>query len=89
MTGWPALEQFLRTDPHDVGCEQAMAVLEIYVGLILNDELVVAGRGPTSPWHPTSAPEIDAFCLTRISIAAAVSRKRTMPSWSAPATKHA
>ena len=27
MTGWHALDEFLRTDPRDVGCEQAMDVL--------------------------------------------------------------
>mgnify|MGYP000488257349 CR=1 FL=1 len=30
---------------------------------------------PISPWQPTSAPEIEAFSLTRPPIAAAVSRK--------------
>ena len=30
---------------------------------------------PTSPWQPTSAPEIEAFSLYRMPIAAAVSRK--------------
>jgi len=28
MTGWRALERFLRTDPRDVGCERAMEVLD-------------------------------------------------------------
>ncbi len=42
---------------------------------------------PTSPWHPTSAPEMEAFSLYRLPIAAAVSRKRTTPSSSAPGTK--
>jgi hypothetical protein len=32
------LERFLRTDPRDVGCEEALAVLHIYV------DLVTAGR---------------------------------------------
>ena len=27
------LERFLRTDPRDVGCEEAMAVLHVYVDL--------------------------------------------------------
>jgi hypothetical protein len=31
MTGWDALDRFLDTDPEDVGCEQAMALLHIYV----------------------------------------------------------
>jgi hypothetical protein len=34
MNGWPALDRFLRTDPRDVGCEQAMEVLDIYVDVI-------------------------------------------------------
>jgi hypothetical protein len=28
------LEQFLRTDPRDVGCSKAVAVLHVYVDLI-------------------------------------------------------
>jgi hypothetical protein len=34
MTGWQALDEFLRTDPRDVGCGQAMEVLDIYVDVI-------------------------------------------------------
>ena len=34
---------------------------------------------PTSPWQPTSAPEIDAFSLYRMPIAPAVSRKSMTP----------
>ena len=41
---------------------------------------------PTSPWQPTSAPEIDAFSLNKVPMAAAVSRKRTTPSADAPGT---
>ena len=37
MTGWAELERFLRTDPQDVGCEQALHVLHIYVELVLDD----------------------------------------------------
>jgi hypothetical protein len=33
-----ALDWFLQTDPGDVGCEQAMAILHVYV------ELVAGGR---------------------------------------------
>ena len=35
---------------------------------------------PTSPWQPTSAPEIEAFSLNSEPIAAAVSRKTRVPS---------
>jgi hypothetical protein len=37
MSDLSALEQFLRTDPLDVGCEQVLAVLHIYVDLALGD----------------------------------------------------
>jgi hypothetical protein len=37
MSSWAALERFLRTDPADVGCEQAMAVLHVYVDLVAAD----------------------------------------------------
>lgn len=35
MRGWQALDQFLRTDPRDVGCDRAMELLDIYVDAIL------------------------------------------------------
>jgi hypothetical protein len=34
MSDLDRLEQFLRTDPQDVGCDEAMAVLHIYVDLV-------------------------------------------------------
>jgi hypothetical protein len=37
MNGRSALDRFLRTDPRDVGCEQAMQMLHVYA------ELVAAG----------------------------------------------
>jgi len=45
MTEWERLDRFLRTDPRDVGCEEAMAVLHIYVDLIVAGE-DAAGRYP-------------------------------------------
>jgi hypothetical protein len=33
MNGWSALDRFLRTDPRDVGCAQAMEMLHIYAEL--------------------------------------------------------
>jgi hypothetical protein len=33
MNGWSALDDFLRTDPRDVGCAQAMQMLHIYAEL--------------------------------------------------------
>ena len=40
MTGREQLQQFLETDPADVGCEEAMNVLHVYV------ELALAGGEP-------------------------------------------
>jgi hypothetical protein len=34
MSRWPQLEHFLQTDPRDVGCEEAMDVLHVYVDLV-------------------------------------------------------
>ena len=51
MTGWDALDRFLETDPRDVGCEQAMAVLHTYVELVLADADVAAERYPGVAAH--------------------------------------
>jgi hypothetical protein len=37
MNGWPALDRFLRTDPRDVGCAEAMEMLHIYAELAAGD----------------------------------------------------
>jgi hypothetical protein len=34
MNGWQALDRFLRTDPQDVGCAEAMDMLHFYVELV-------------------------------------------------------
>jgi hypothetical protein len=34
MTRWPELQGFLNTDPRDVGCEEAMAVLHVYADIV-------------------------------------------------------
>jgi hypothetical protein len=38
MNGRPALDRFLRTDPRDVGCEQAMEMLHVYAELVASGE---------------------------------------------------
>jgi hypothetical protein len=43
MKGLERLDRFLRTDPRDVGCDEAMAVLHIYVDLEASGE-DAAGR---------------------------------------------
>ena len=45
MNGWPELDRFLRTDPRDVGCGQAMEMLHVYA------ELVAAGE-PAGQRYP-------------------------------------
>jgi hypothetical protein len=44
MTGWQTLDKFLRTDPRDVGCDQAMEVLDIYVDVVTADGAEAAER---------------------------------------------
>jgi hypothetical protein len=38
MNGWPALDRFLRTDPRDVGCAEAMEMLHVHVDLVAAGE---------------------------------------------------
>ncbi|HTZ90848.1 MAG TPA: hypothetical protein VMB74_00515 [Streptosporangiaceae bacterium] len=38
MAGWDELDRFLQTDPRDVGCEQALQILHVYVEAVLDDE---------------------------------------------------
>jgi hypothetical protein len=38
MTEWKELERLLRTDPKDVGCDQAMAVLHVYADMMAGGE---------------------------------------------------
>jgi hypothetical protein len=54
VTGWrDELERFLATDPHDVGCDRAMAVMPVYVEL-LADDLDAAAQYPGAAAHFTS-----------------------------------
>jgi hypothetical protein len=38
MNGWPALDRFLRTDPSDVGCAEAMRLLHVYAEMVASGE---------------------------------------------------
>jgi len=53
MNDWRALDDFLRTDPRDVGCDQAMEMLHVYV------ELVAAGD-PAEQRYPGIAAHLRA-----------------------------
>jgi hypothetical protein len=44
------LERFLRTDPRDVGCDEALAVLHVYADLMAADA-DAAGRYPGVAAH--------------------------------------
>jgi hypothetical protein len=54
MTGRLALERFLQTDPRDVGCDEALAVLHVYA------ELVMADPGAASRIYPGVAVHLSA-----------------------------
>jgi RNA polymerase sigma-70 factor, ECF subfamily len=56
VSGWPALDGFLATDPRDVGCEQAMQILHVYVELVRDD---VTAR-PASEQYPGVAAHLAA-----------------------------
>lgn len=37
MRGWSELDRLLRTDPRDVGCDEAVRMLHLYVELVAQD----------------------------------------------------
>ncbi len=49
MSDRTALDRFLQTDPRDVGCEQAMQILHVYVEM-------VAGGGDAEERFPVWRP---------------------------------
>jgi hypothetical protein len=51
MNGWSALDNFLRTDPRDVGCAQAMDLLHLYVDLAAADPAEARRRYPGIAAH--------------------------------------
>ena len=53
MNGWSALDRFLRTDPRDVGCAEAIEMLHVYV------DLVAAGE-PAEQRYPGIAAHLQA-----------------------------
>ena len=53
MNDWPALDSFLRTDPRDVGCDQAMEMLHV------SAELAAAGD-PVEESYPGIAAHLRA-----------------------------
>jgi hypothetical protein len=48
------LARFLETDPRDVGCDEAMAVLHVYAELVAQDAEEAAGRYPGVAAHLAS-----------------------------------
>ena len=51
MTDWSRLDHFLQTEPDDVGCEQAMDLLDVYAELVAADPMVAAQRYPGIAAH--------------------------------------
>ena len=51
MNSWPALDRFLRTDPRDAGCGQAMELLHVYAELAAADPRSSADRYPEVAAH--------------------------------------
>ncbi len=51
MNGWSALERFLRTDPRDAGCDQAMGLLHVYAELAAADRAGAERRYPDVAAH--------------------------------------
>jgi hypothetical protein len=50
MNAWTALDRFLRTDPRDVGCGEAMELLHVYAELAAADASA-AQRYPGTAAH--------------------------------------
>jgi hypothetical protein len=50
VNDWTALDRFLHTDPHDVGCEQAVELPHVYVDLLAAD-IAAAERYPGVAAH--------------------------------------
>lgn len=44
MSGWDELERFLTTDPRDLGCDEALRLLHVYVDLVRDDRSAEAAR---------------------------------------------
>jgi hypothetical protein len=53
MDGWSVLDRFLRTDPRDVGCAEAVEMLYVYADL-------VAAGAPAEQRYPGIAAHLRA-----------------------------
>ncbi len=51
MTGWAELDRFLDTDPLDVGCDEALRLLDVYADLAVADPTLAAQRYPGIAAH--------------------------------------
>jgi hypothetical protein len=54
MNNWPALDRFLRTDPRDAGCGQAMELLHVYAEVAAADPRGAEVRYPEVAAHLTA-----------------------------------
>ena len=51
MNAQERLAAFLETDPRDVGCDEAMALLHVYVELVADDRATATKRYPGVAAH--------------------------------------
>jgi hypothetical protein len=51
MSGWSRVDDFLRTDPRDVGCGEVMEILHVYADLTVTDPAGAAERHPGVAVH--------------------------------------
>lgn len=51
MSGWAELDDLLRTDPRDVGCDAVMELLHVYAELAIADPAEARSRHPGIAAH--------------------------------------
>ena len=74
MNGAEKLDRFLLTDPQDVGCKQAMDLLDVYVELAAADPAAAANRYPGIAAHLAACgPCAEDFAGLLAALAAAAS----------------
>jgi hypothetical protein len=80
-----ALDRFLQTDPRDVGCEQVLELLHVYVELVVAAGAASAGRYPGIVAHLRACgPCAEDFDGLMAAIAGAASEQEAVPLKAAP-----
>jgi hypothetical protein len=68
MTGWDELDRFLRTDPTDVGCDEAIRLMHVYVDVVFahgSDRAAARYPGIAAHFHACGpcAEDLDGLLL--------------------------